>query len=305
MDFFSEFLSVFKYNEKGSPLIYVVQHDWSMFISVESTYKILSAVLLTIKPRFQLDNDSIIPIDLNIGVSYVDEIVQSVSYWEKLKEDLKWKRRFLTDIDDMIELGWDASFDVFSEIHSNTSLYRSRINLESQLQPFKSSEMGSPPDKSTSAGRANPQGIPYLYLSKSLETTLYEIRATFLDNISIGVFRVIDDTYLKLVDFTSRQSPFNSMGNILNFTKGRLIRNAISRELSKPLRRYDSELEYIPTQFICEFIRYITGADGLQFYSSLDETGVNIVLFNQEKINCIDVELHQINKVEIKSKKIS
>jgi hypothetical protein len=165
--------------------------------------------------------------------------------------------------------------------------------------------MGSPPDKSTSAGRANPQGIPYLYLSKSLETTLYEIRATFLDNISIGVFRVIDDTYLKLVDFTSRQSPFNSMGNILNFTKGRLIRNAISRELSKPLRRYDSELEYIPTQFICEFIRYITGADGLQFYSSLDETGVNIVLFNQEKINCIDVELHQINKVEIKSKKIS
>jgi hypothetical protein len=260
---------------------------------------------LTIKPRFQLDNDSIIPIDLNIGVSYVDEIVQSVSYWEKLKEDLKWKRRFLTDIDDMIELGWDASFDVFSEIHSNTSLYRSRINLESQLQPFKSSEMGSPPDKSTSAGRANPQGIPYLYLSKSLETTLYEIRATFLDNISIGVFRVIDDTYLKLVDFTSRQSPFNSMGNILNFTKGRLIRNAISRELSKPLRRYDSELEYIPTQFICEFIRYITGADGLQFYSSLDETGVNIVLFNQEKINCIDVELHQINKVEIKSKKIS
>lgn len=305
LDFFSEFLSIFKHDEKGSPLIYMVQHDWSIFTSIDSAYKILSTVISKLKPVFKLDIDSEISIDINIGVSYIDEIVQSVSYWETLKEDLKWKRRFLTDLDEMIELGWDASFNVISILDSTTPLYRARLNLENQGISFRSNEMGSPIEKLTSAGRANPQGIPYLYLSKSLDTTLYETRATFLDNISIGVFRVLETSRIELVDFTGKQSPFNNMGDILNFTKGKLIRNVISRELSKPLRRYDSELEYIPTQFICEFIRYITGADGIQFFSSLVENGENVVLFNQEKINCTEVELHQITKVEIQSKRIS
>lgn len=80
--------------------------------------------------------------------------------------------------------------------------------------------------------------------------------------------------------------------------------DAISWDLSRPLRRYDSELEYIPTQFICEYIRFFTKADGIQFFSSLEKDGVNIVLFNQENIRCIEVELHQITEVKIKSKRI-
>lgn len=81
--------------------------------------------------------------------------------------------------------------------------------------------------------------------------------------------------------------------------------DAISRDLSRPLPRYDSELEYIPTQFICEYIRFKIEADGIQFNSSLEKGGVNIVLFNRENIECIDVEVHQIDEVKMKSRRIS
>lgn len=60
----------------------------------------------------------------------------------------------------------------------------------------------------------------------------------------------------------------------------------------------------IPTQFICEYIRFFTKADGIQFYSSLEMNGVNVVLFNQENIECIDVEVHQIEEVKINSRRI-
>jgi len=84
-----------------------------------------------------------------------------------------------------------------------------------------------------------------------------------------------------------------------------LLKKKISADLSKPHRRYDSELEYIPTQFICEFIKHLTGADGIKFSSSLDsEKGNNIVLFATDKVKCISVEGIRINQVKINSKAI-
>ena len=59
--------------------------------------------------------------------------------------------------------------------------------------------MGCPPNKLTSSGRANPQGIPYLYLSKTPETTLYETRASYLDELSIGKFKIKDKDGLVLL----------------------------------------------------------------------------------------------------------
>ncbi len=53
----------------------------------------------------------------------------------------------------------------------------------------------------------------------------------------------------------------------------------ISIDLSKPMRRYDNEIEYIPTQFICEFIKVFTGASGIKFSSSLHPSGNNFVIF--------------------------
>jgi RES domain. len=56
----------------------------------------------------------------------------------------------------------------------------------------------------------------------------------------------------------------------------------------KPLRRFDTEIEYVPTQLICEYCKQ-NGADGIQFNSSLHQGGVNVVLFNPSDAQCVGV----------------
>ena len=300
--YFIAFLSVFKYDEKSEhELIYIIERDWELFSSNDVCEKILNNQIIFELALPEEIAESIIHSGINVKVSYIDQIEESVSYWSKLKEDLKWRRRYLTDIDEMIELGWDSLFNDSYLIDGSTMLYRARINGDGQTDSYKPIEMLSPPVDKTTAGRANPQGIPYLYLSTDPKTTLYETRASYLDNITVGEFQIQEGTQLKIVDFTNNQSTFNHTDNMIQFVTGQLLRRAISVDLSKPLRRYDSELEYIPTQFICEFIRYITKVDGIQFNSSLRKDGTNIVLFNQEGIVCTNVELHQITNIEIGS----
>jgi hypothetical protein len=303
-DFFRDFFAIFQYDQiNGKPLIDLIQEDWDMFTSREYGANIIGNLSFIIDLTLQLGLSSSDPsTNSELKMSYIDEIQDSVDYWEELKADLKHKRRFLTDLTNLEDYGWDAAFNVFSTIDSSVILYRSRINVDGTTSPYPNCEMSSPPQVISTAGRANPQGIPYLYLSRDLKTTLYESRATFLDYVSIGHFKVDDGFIFKVVDFTIEESPFNNIDNIINFTKGRFIRRVISRDLSRPLSRYDSELEYIPTQFICEYIRFFTNpAIGIQFRSSLDKNGVNIVLFDEDKIKCIDVEIHQITKIDIDS----
>lgn len=110
---------------------------------------------------------------------------------------------------------------------------------------------------------------------------------------------------VKLVDFTEDTPLFNAITNTVNKTiKGKLLRERISRDLSKPMRRYDSELEYIPTQFICEFIKIFTGADGIRFNSSLHPEGNNIVMFNQEIMECKSVKLKKISSINLNAVKL-
>lgn len=67
------------------------------------------------------------------------------------------------------------------------------------------------------------------------------------------------------------------------------------------MRRYDTDIEYIPTQFICEFIKIFTGASGIRFNSSLHPIGNNIVMFDLQKMECTNVQLKKINKVDLES----
>ena len=185
-----------------------------------------------------------------------------------------------------------------SLLKANTTLYRSRINENGKETPFSINEMGAPPSKLATAGRANPQGIPYLYLSSTPETTFYETRALYLDIISTGLFNSNRD--LRIVDFTSIKSPFEFMtdSSVENGIIGELLIKSISNDLSRPMRRYDSPVDYVPTQFICEYIKYTAKADGIAFNSSLHK-GINYVIFDTEAFDCSYVEIHKINKVVI------
>jgi hypothetical protein len=292
LDFFAEFLSIFKIDPEGIPLIDLIQTDWNLFSNHPENHHLLTEILTILNSPLSNSETT---------VDYIDEIHECITYWETFKEEIRWKTRFLSNIDRLELLGWQLLFNRTVRLREGDLFYRARLHYNDNQAEFEVGDMGCPERSKATAGRANPQGIPFLYLSKHIETTLYEIRGTFLDEVSVGTFKIKDKTEIILVDFTESASAFLNNDNIIEYAKSMLLKRFISADLSKPIRRYDSELEYIPTQFICEYIRYITGADGILFNSSLHYEGKNIVLFIQEKVECIDVQKRRITRIEIDS----
>ncbi len=290
-DFFQELLDNFKVSEGGMSLSAKIQCNWSFFSSDIVANKILDFVL----PSMLTDITA-----SNANVDYTDDIIENYNHWEVLKEELKWKNRFVINIERLEELGWDGFFNTQFKLSKDVELFRARLHHKSGLLVYKPDEMTCPQREFANGGRANPSGIPFLYLCDNQETVLYEVRASYLDELSVGTFQLKDgNDLIKLVDFTEDTPLFQPNTSTINKTiKGKLLRQKISDDLSKPMRRYDSELEYIPTQFICEFIKVFTGAFGIRFNSSLHPKGNNIVLFDQELMDCKavkKVKIHSIN----------
>lgn len=291
-DFFIELLNNFKKTQSGLSLKSKIQGNWSLFSSLDYAYNILNYIINNISTEITSADDL---------VDFNDDILDNVNYWEKLKSRLVWENRYLTDISYLTdELGWDGFFGSQFELSKDTKLFRARIHHTSAEAPYSSNEMFCPPKQKATAGRANPLGIPFLYLSDNKETVLYEIRASFLDEISVGTFVLSDiaEPSILISDFTENATIFHP-SRVSEKIKSTLLKQKISSDLSKPMRRYDSELEYIPTQFICEFIKVYTGVKGIKFRSSLHTVGNNIVIFDQKNMKCIDVFQAKINKVII------
>lgn len=291
-DFFKELLDNFKRKADGNPIKALIQGNWGLFSSLEVSNKILNFVIDNIDTEISSSDDL---------VNFNDDILENVNYWEKLKEQLIWERRYLTDINYLTdELGWDGFFSTQITLTKGTELYRARLHNKSSEPPYLEGEMFCPEKIVSTAGRANPQGIPYLYLSDNKETILYEIRASYLDEVSIGTFTLKNDIdkLIYISDFTESPTIFHP-SRVNEKIKSTLLKQKISIDLSRPMRRYDSELDYIPTQFICEFIKIYTGVQGIKFRSSLHTTGNNIVLFNQELVECTEVEQVKVKKVRI------
>ena len=287
-DFLIEFLNLFVEVEYGRELIPMIQEDWNIFSSDICAYRILSEVAHNGHLSFLLDGKFL----------YNLEIQECFAAWERLKSEVQERKRYFSDIS---SFNWEVYIKSNAKILKGDLLYRARITPNGQAV-LSENEMGCPPKKWATAGRANPLGIPYLYLCKDIETTFYEIRAVYLDRISVGTFEIVND--LNIVDFSSKISLFfaytdsDSNNTLSDIIKRKIIFDKISADLSKPLRRFDTEIEYVPTQLICEYCKE-NGADGIQFNSSLRQGGINVVLFNPADAKCVGVSGKEIKRVVI------
>lgn len=285
-DFFKELLHLFQPAREGVDIVGLLQKDWDIFVDDEVGKRIIGHFL-------SLDNSGY---DLNEKVGYVDAIKSDISTWDDIKREVREEKRFFANL---------SYFDGNNMIEANTTipqgtiLYRARV-IPSERTYLTKNDMGCPPRGKATAGRANPLGIPYLYLCKKEETTYYEVRALYLDKLAIGSFKTTRD--LNILDFTSALSLYyaynNSTISLSEVIAKQKILQLISSDLSKPLRRYDSELEYVPTQLICEYCK-INGIDGICFNSSLHNGGVNVVLFDSSSAECIKVKSREIKDVHI------
>jgi hypothetical protein len=171
------------------------------------------------------------------------------------------------------------------------TLYRARIAEKGKrIPPHK---MGKPPAEKSIHGRANPRGIPYLYLASDPDTAIKEIRPHLNDKVSVGKFKSLES--LRLVDLRNPkiESPFLH-GENLEFLVVHLdYLRILGSEISKPVDKNDPELEYLPLQYLCEFIKN-TGYDGVAYKSSMGE-GYNLAIFDDRKLKCTRTTLYDVH----------
>ncbi len=289
-DFFIELLCLFNKDDNGEDIVSCIQRDWDIFADDKFASIIINYFL----------NKNNLPYSLIDKVDYIAEVNKYIDNWTELKNEIRTKTRFYSSLMSYFD-------EKGSLLKSNLMLakgeqfYRARIVPSGRMYLTKK-DMGCPPADKATPGRANPIGIPYLYLCKSPETTLYETRAVYLDKVTIGTFRLVRD--LNMLDFTASISlflAFNGDVELYDAVAQHKLMQRISKDLSKPLRRYDTDLEYVPTQSICEYCK-MKAIDGIIFRSSLHKDGLNIVLFDEGSAECIKVKKIEVTKVSMSYK---
>ena len=215
--------------------------------------------------------------------------------WRRFSDEIRSENRYhLNAILDMAILE-RAFLESTRIIAKSTKMYRARTH--SDPVSIIPSRMKAPPREKASGGRANPPGIPYLYLAMEKETCIAETRAREHMYISIATLSV--KQRLELLDLTSISPPDFFVDNPGESLAIHDYLVELGQQLSRPVRTADAAVDYIPTQYLCEYAKSIS-LDGVIYSSSLYAGGVNVVLFEQNvmAVNRF-VELHKVDGVNV------
>lgn len=143
---------------------------------------------------------------------------------------------------------------------------------------YNETESDAPPQGIAGAGRINPKVISYLYAADNKKTAALEVRPVISQYVSIAEIEIKSD--LNLFDFTTQYD----LGCSQKEWDCSIVLSVLSEYFSSP--NYSGDTAYLATQYISEYIKHIKTSngkklfDGLCFKSSLDNEGLNYVLFD-------------------------
>lgn len=282
--------------DDAKPLIEALKNDWDIFNgSVEEIQKLVIELCAPIIEK----NDSIYSQNVIIPQAKDSDYLQQYGVvkelsWHQFSESIKRENRFHNN---MFNPDAFASFLSVATKYfpQGSKFFRARI--ADRREGFAPMEMFAPPVGRRRAGRINPEGIGVLYLASDKRTALTEARASVYDFVSVGEFCTKKD--LRIVDLSSisKMSPFLYQGDIEQFFVNRKVFQEMALEIAKPLRRSDSILEYLPTQYISEFVKS-QGYDGVAYESTLQKDGFNIAVYDELSLDCINVNTVEVKQVE-------
>ncbi|MEG3638573.1 RES family NAD+ phosphorylase [Magnetococcus sp. PR-3] len=293
---FEIFLGAYEKDQNGILLAEWMKSDWGLFTHPKMDMANAQMLLAEI-----LDDDDIVRKRFSPSSKYDS---QTLVQWETLRDELMHGNRWFLDDKSKIDTDRLAQLivHVVQEV-SPGSWHRARVLAEHE-QCFSLDKMGPPPQRKATNGRANPAGIPYLYLGSTTETATSEIRPHTGDNICIASFEI---PKIKVVDlqkprklvspfYLSESSAIDQLRSDLPFLE------RLGDELTRPVLPQGAAIDYLPSQYLCEFIKK-EGYDGVLYRSSVSD-GVNLALFDPEKAIGKAVKRYQIKKVSVESEEL-
>lgn len=214
---------------------------------------------------------------MNLKSKYLREFIHEIQFNNRNPQDTK-----------ALELLDDISTNPEILIEKGSLLYRCRIvtnkkdtGKEPNFYGYSAKDSFVPPPNVTKDMRANYRYIPYLYCTNNPYIALVEVRPRLGSLVSIATIEV--NKPIRLLDFTIQNKPSK-----MSEPKKNLFLD-LSLLYSSPVTDTDDILDYIPTQYIAEYVKS-KGYDGIAFSSSLvPEVNkiyperYNIVIFNYNK----------------------
>lgn len=171
--------------------------------------------------------------------------------------------------------------------------YQENIHVDDIPVPFAFERM-KPLSNSASEGRANPKGIPYLYVATDKETAMSEVRPSLGALLSVGRFEPTRE--LNIIDFSVHQGKMKIFHKEPDEEKRtEAVWTAMDNAFSIPTSNTDFNSDYVPTQIIAELIKSL-GYDGIAYKSSL-ANGHNIALFDLDMAKISECSIYKVNKV--------
>lgn len=273
-----------KEGEEGEDLDALLQRDWALFaVAPEGARSILVAIL-----------------GKTSGQKYLSRAADgdiAITQWHALRTELKSHNRFFpTNAPNSAQLEFLSSLLTIDQTRIHTPLYRARIQ-KFELG-FEAKDLKAPPADLVGNGRANPIGIPYLYVASDIATAVAEVRPSKGDTVYVANFTLTDA--LKIVDLTNPRStisPFAIEPEQLPEVRSSMdFLCTLGDELSSPALPHRAQIDYLASQYLCELFKKF-GFDGVRYTSSVGP-GVNYAFFDTEAL-LIDDALVRVEVTEV------
>ncbi|MCW5731270.1 MAG: RES family NAD+ phosphorylase [Alphaproteobacteria bacterium] len=290
LDKFSVVVNAYQRDPIGRSLVEWFKSDWVLFPDLDdaNAQRLLGDIL----DDGQVVREKFVP-----SPQYESD---SLGRWEELRKELMHQNRYFpqTQVDfDRLETLLASLLMDMDDVPK--TWYRARI--QTGEDPFQIAEMKAPPPKYASHGRANPAGIPYLYLGSEIRTAASEIRPHKGEIVCVATFTAPSD--LKIVDLRNPRytvSPFllTDEADIGRMRSDITFLERLGIELTRPVLPQAAAFDYAPSQYLCEFIKKC-GYDGVIYRSSVG-AGMNLALFKPERATIgATVDQHEVTRVDV------
>lgn len=291
-DYFELLIGCYTLNDEGKTLVEWFKDDWELFSHEKMDHANSTLLLSEILNDGNITRESFIP---------AGDSSETLKQWALFREELLHENRFFPNsVIDSDRLEHLLGFLIIDQDECPKTWYRARIQKDDS--PYTSDKMGAPPRKLASHGRANPAGIPYLYLATDASTAISEIRP-HTGQIANVVEVTIPDN-LKIVDLRNPKhtvSPFiiEDEAQIILLRSDLRYLQHLGNELTRPVLPDTAAIDYIPTQYLCEFVKKC-GYDGVMYRSSVGN-GENIALFKPGHGTFGKVSSHTVSRVSVET----
>lgn len=181
-----------------------------------------------------------------------------------------------------------GQLDLLLSIPERTKLHRVRERVGDADWQADAKQLGAPPNPLANAGRMNPAGISYLYLSKTEKGALAEILRGPPCCAVVGEFETLRS--LAVLDLTSLpQLPSVFDESQLRAREAILFLNDFVADICQPVQKDGREhISYVPSQVVSEYFAQVFKTpdggqlDGIVYPSAISPGSVNLAMFPRD-----------------------